>query len=57
MINPGISSSPTDLEDFSLVMALEASTSETKARNKIERHGMMGECPQGNCYYKLIENA
>jgi hypothetical protein len=57
MINPEILPSPTDLEDSSLVVALETSASEAEARNKIERNGRVGECPQGNCYYKQTENA
>jgi hypothetical protein len=35
MIKPGISSSPTDLEGFSLLMALLTSASEMGARDKI----------------------
>jgi hypothetical protein len=34
MIKPGISSSPTDLEGFSLLMALQKSASEMGARDK-----------------------
>jgi hypothetical protein len=34
MIKPGISSSPTDLEGFSLLMALQTSASEMGAKNK-----------------------
>jgi hypothetical protein len=35
MIKPGISSSPTDLEGFSLLMALQTSASKMGARDKI----------------------
>jgi hypothetical protein len=34
MTNPGISSSPTDLEGFILLMALQTSASEIGARDK-----------------------
>jgi hypothetical protein len=34
MTNPGISSSPTDLEGFSLLIALQTSKSEIGARDK-----------------------
>jgi hypothetical protein len=34
MIKPGISSSPTDLEGFSLLMALQTSASEMGPRDK-----------------------
>jgi hypothetical protein len=38
MMKPGISSSPTDLEDFSLLMALQTSASETRARDRNSEH-------------------
>jgi hypothetical protein len=34
MMKPGISSSPTDFEDFNLLMALQTSASETGAANR-----------------------
>jgi hypothetical protein len=34
MIKPGISSSPTDLDGFSLLMALQTSASEIGVRDK-----------------------
>jgi hypothetical protein len=42
MIKPGISSSPTDLEGFSLLMALQTSASEMGARDKISE-----DCERG----------
>jgi hypothetical protein len=51
MINPGISSSPTELEDFSLLMALQTSASEIGARDKNSEDCARGEkriAPEGN---------
>jgi hypothetical protein len=50
MIKPGISSSPTDLEGFSLLMALQTSASEMGARDTnsegYERGGKLHEQKQ-----------
>jgi hypothetical protein len=45
MTDPGISSSPTDLEGFKLLMAFQTSTSEIGARGKISGYCERGECP------------
>jgi hypothetical protein len=38
IMKPGISPSPTDFEGFSLLMALQTSTSEIGARDKNSEH-------------------
>jgi hypothetical protein len=38
MLKPGISSSPTDFEGFSLLMALQKSASETGATDRNSEH-------------------
>jgi hypothetical protein len=55
MTNPGASSSPTDFEGFSLLIALQ--TSAQRQGIKILKTGKEGQCPQGNGYYKQIKNA
>jgi hypothetical protein len=45
MIKPGISSSPTDLEGFSLLMALQTSASEMGQGIKIQMIARKGEGP------------
>jgi hypothetical protein len=47
----GIVSSPADLEGFSLLMVLQTSASEIRARDKnSEKTVKEGEYPQGNDY-------
>jgi hypothetical protein len=51
MIKPGTSSSPTDLEGFSLLMALQTSASDRGARDKIsEDNNNNNNSVQFNCY-------
>jgi hypothetical protein len=57
MTNPGISSSPIDLEGFCLLMTLQTSASEIVARDKIQKIAKEGVYRQGNGYYKQTENA
>jgi hypothetical protein len=45
MTNPGISSSPTDLEGFSLLMALQTSKSEIGQEIRIQKIAKEGEGP------------
>jgi hypothetical protein len=56
MIKPGISS-PTDLEGFSLLMALQTSASEMGQGIKIQKTEKDGESPENNGYYKQTESA
>jgi hypothetical protein len=49
MIKPGISSSPTDLEGFSLLMALQTLASEIRARDKNSE-----DCERGKVHRAVI---
>jgi hypothetical protein len=42
-MKPGISSSPTDFESFSFLMALQTFTSETEARDRNSEHCETGK--------------
>jgi hypothetical protein len=50
-------SSPTDFKDFSLLMALQPSTSKLEQGIKFQKNVREGESQWSNSYYEVFENA